>query len=104
MCRARNSAAVCPGSKVHFAIAETSFETDLTLHCFSSPWHKYSREVLAACIEDNQPQDCHDDGQRHTRWVQEHMIQKNVHNYRSQQQQTEWHEPIHQQQRTARDL
>jgi len=26
MCRARNSAAVCPGSKVHLAIAETSLE------------------------------------------------------------------------------
>jgi hypothetical protein len=104
MCRARNSAAVCPGSKVHLAMAETSLETDLTLHCSSRPLHKYPGEVLAKRIEHNEPQDYYNDCQRYTTWIQKHVIQNYVHNYWSKKHKSKGHEPIHKQQRTACNL
>jgi len=70
----------------------------------SRPLHKYPGEVLAMRIEDNQPQDCHDDRQRYTSWIQSNVIQNYVHNYWSKQHQTEGHKPIYKQQRTACDL
>src|SRR5712692_9616840 len=125
MCRARNSAAVCPGSKVHLAIVNLRKKLSLAtlvatsgglrrfsignfcdpmLHCLSRPLRKYPGEVLAMCIEDNQPQDCHNYCQRYTSWIQNNVIQNDVHNYWSKQHKTEGHEPIHKQQRTACDL
>ena len=68
------------------------------------PLHKYSGEVLAMPIEDNQPQDHYDDCRRYSSWIQERVIQNDVHNYWSKQHKTQGHEPIHQQQRTACDL
>ena len=53
------------------------------------------------CIEDNQPQDCYNERQRRATRIQENVIQKYVHDYRSKQHKTEGHEPIHKQQRTA---
>src|SRR6185436_19625276 len=76
----------------------------LTRHCLLCALHKYPGEVLAMCIEDNQPQDCHDECQNYTSRVQEQVIQKNVHDYWSQQHKTEGHEAINKQQRTACDL
>jgi hypothetical protein len=56
------------------------------------------------CIEDNQPQDCDYDRQTYPNWIQEQVIQKNVHYYWSQEHQAQGHEPIHKQQQTAGDL
>ncbi len=40
-----------------------------TLFYLSRPLRKYPGEVLAMRIEDNQPQDRHDDCQRYTCWI-----------------------------------
>jgi len=56
------------------------------------------------CVEDNQPQDCHNDRQRYASRIQNNVIQNYVHNYWSKEHKTERHEPIHKQQCTAYDL
>jgi len=66
--------------------------------------HKYAGEVLAVRIEHDEPQDCYGDCQSDAGWIQEKVIQQNVHDYWSKQYQCEGHEPIYQQQRATQDL
>src|SRR5438552_6747237 len=97
MCRARNSAAVCPGSKVNLAIVHSPLETSGTLR-------KYPGEVLPLTVEDNRPQDRYHCCQRCTTVIQEDVITNDVHDYRSKQYQRQRYEPVHEQQCAARDL
>src|SRR5882724_4083048 len=72
--------------------------------CSSRLLHKYAKEVLAMPIEHNEPQNGRGDCQTNAGWIQEQVIQENVHDYWSKQYQRKGHEPIHQQQRATQDL
>src|SRR6266496_4781258 len=97
MCRARNSAAVCPGSKLHLAIVHSPSET-------SGALHKYPGEVLPPTEEDNKPQDRYHSCESRSTMIQEDVITNDVHDYGSKQHQRQRYEPVHEQQRAARDL
>ena len=59
---------------------------------------------MATRVEDNEPQNNYDERQRPAHYIQEHVITNNVYKNWSKQHQTEWREPVHQQQRSACDL
>src|SRR6266581_640215 len=97
MCRARNSAAVCPGSKLHFAIVHSLSETSCALH-------EYPRKVLPLTVENNQPQDCYHSCESRSTMIQEDVITNDIRDYWPKQYQRERHEPVRKQQQTACDL
>ena len=63
----------------------------------SHPLHKYSGEVLAVPIENNQQQDCYHRRRCCSARIQEHVITNDVHDYRSKQHQCERYESVHEQ-------
>src|SRR6185503_3916222 len=73
-------------------------------HSLLRPLRKYPGEVLAMRIEDNQPQNCYNDCQRYAGWIQEHVIEQDVHNHWSKKHKAKRHIPVHKQQRATRDL
>ena len=55
-------------------------------------------------IENNEPQDGNENRQSDTGWIQEQVIQKDVHDYWAKQHKREGHKTVHEQKQAANDL